>query len=98
MTTSIEETHVPLQGSERTALPGARFLAPADPNQRIEISVVVRPRQKPHPEQLAQAPQRRKQLTRELEVGRVGAVGRLELVEAFAHEYSLTVVETSRAR
>jgi len=99
MTTSIEETHVPLQGSERTALPGARFLAPADPNQRIEISVVVRPRQKPHPEQLAQAPQRRKQLTREEFEAAYGAdPADLELVEAFAHEYTLTVVETSRAR
>src|SRR5882724_9476814 len=84
MTTSIEETHVPLQGSERTALPGARFLAPADPNQRIEISVVVRPRQKPHPEQLAQAPQRRKQLTREEFEAAYGAdPADLELSQAF---------------
>src|SRR5260370_11670045 len=99
MSTSIEETHVPLQGSERTALPGARFLAPADPNQRIEISVAVRPRQKPHPEQLAQSPQRRKQLTREEFEAAYGAdPADLELVEVFAHEYGLTVVETSRPR
>src|SRR5260370_24994499 len=90
---------VPPGGGGGRPFPGARFLAPADPNQRIEISVVVRPRQKPHPEQLAQSPQRRKQLTREEFEAAYGAdPADLELVEVFAHEYGLTVVETSRAR
>src|SRR5260370_30872525 len=90
---------VPPGGGGGRPFPGARFLAPADPNQRIEISCVVRPRQKPHPEQLAQARQRRKQLTREEFEAAYGAAPiDLELVEAFAHEYGLTVVETSRAR
>ena len=33
---------VTLKGSERTAMPGARVLAPADPNERLEVSVIVR--------------------------------------------------------
>jgi len=35
---------VPLKGSERTAMSGAQVLAPADPNERMEVSVIVRRR------------------------------------------------------
>ena len=37
-------THVPLRGSERAALPGARLLGPANPTERLEVSVLVRRR------------------------------------------------------
>src|SRR5208283_2247729 len=33
-----------LKGSERSAVPGARVLAPADPAERLEVSVIVRRR------------------------------------------------------
>ena len=33
-----------LKGSERAAMPGARTLAPADPTERLEVSIIVRPR------------------------------------------------------
>jgi len=33
---------VTLKGSERTAVPGARAVAPADPTERLEVSVIVR--------------------------------------------------------
>jgi kumamolisin len=33
---------VTLKGSERVAMPGARILAPADPKERLEVSVIVR--------------------------------------------------------
>src|SRR2546425_389807 len=34
----------PIRGSERTALLGARVLGPADPSERLEVTVHVRPR------------------------------------------------------
>jgi kumamolisin len=34
--------NIPLKGSERAAMPGARVLAPADPAERLEVSVIVR--------------------------------------------------------
>src|ERR1700761_5574725 len=33
-----------LKGSERTAIPGARLVGPADPSERLEVSVLVRRR------------------------------------------------------
>ena len=33
---------VTLQGSERTALPGARVIAAADPAERLEVSMIIR--------------------------------------------------------
>ena len=35
---------VNLKGSERTELPGAQVLAPADPSERLEVSIIVRRR------------------------------------------------------
>ena len=32
-----------LKGSERSALPDAQSLGPADQNERLEVSVIVRP-------------------------------------------------------
>ncbi|HWS61320.1 MAG TPA: S53 family peptidase [Steroidobacteraceae bacterium] len=37
-------TKVPLKGSERAAVPGARELAPAEATERMEVSVIVRRR------------------------------------------------------
>jgi kumamolisin len=34
--------NIPLQGSERTAMPGAKVSAPADPAERLEVSLIVR--------------------------------------------------------
>jgi kumamolisin len=36
--------NIPLKGSERAAVPGARVLEPADPAERLEVSVIVRRR------------------------------------------------------
>jgi kumamolisin len=35
---------VPLKGSERERLPGSRTLGPADPNERLEVSLILRRR------------------------------------------------------
>ncbi len=40
-------TTVTLKGSERTAAPGSRAIAPADPRERLEVSVIVRRRARP---------------------------------------------------
>jgi kumamolisin len=34
--------NIPLKGSERVVMPGAQVLAPADPSERLEVSVIVR--------------------------------------------------------
>ena len=35
---------ISLKGSERVSIPGARVLAPADPTERLEVSIIVRRR------------------------------------------------------
>ena len=35
---------LPIHGSERTPLPGARVVSTPDPNERINVTVIVRPR------------------------------------------------------
>ena len=37
-------TNIPLKGSERVAMRGARALAPADPTERLEVTILVRRR------------------------------------------------------
>jgi kumamolisin len=36
--------NIPLRGSERAAVPGARALGPADPNERLDVTILVRRR------------------------------------------------------
>ena len=93
---------MPVQGSERTALKGARKVGAADPKQRILVTVVVRRR--PSLKGLSSAveeisalrPQERKHLTHEEFAAAHGAdPAELEKVEEFAHEHGLDVVEVS---
>ena len=35
---------IPLKGSERTPLPGSRATGPADPSERLQVSVLLRRR------------------------------------------------------
>src|SRR5580700_5248233 len=41
-TMPAQEKRVVLQGSERVAMPGAREVGPADPKERIEVTVFLR--------------------------------------------------------
>ncbi len=95
-----ESMHVPILGSERTAPPGARFLAPADPAERLFVTVVLKARDPVRPEALGKLPlQKRKSLTREEFVAKHGAhPDDVAALEEFAHEHGLTVVEESLAR
>jgi kumamolisin len=96
---------VPIRGSERTALKGARKVGPADPKERILVTVLVRRR--PSLKSLSSAveeisvlrPQERKHLTHEEFAATHGAdPAELEKVEVFAHQHGLDVVEVSPAQ
>jgi hypothetical protein len=41
---SFNERRVPLRGSERQPLPGARAVGPVDPNEEIRVSLFLRRR------------------------------------------------------
>ena len=87
------QNRIPLPGSERSALLGARVVGPVDPGERILVTVVVRPR--PSSKELtsmieeigASRPLERKHLSREEFAASHGADPRdLKKVEAFAHD------------
>ena len=91
-------------GSERAPLPGARAMGAADPNERIEVTVVLRRASDADgtaTEQVksARSLQERKYLTREQhEVAQGADPEDVAKVEAFAQEHGLDVVEASRAQ
>jgi kumamolisin len=93
---------VPVQGSERRALRGARKIGAAGPRERILVTVLVRRR--PSAKGLSSVieeigalqPQERRHLTREEFAEAYGAdPAELEKVKEFAHEHGLDVVEAS---
>jgi len=94
---------VELKGSARAALPGGQDVGPADPNQQIEVSVLLRRGSKPGEfpsaaETGARLPRQRKYLSRE-EFARVhgASAADVEKIRAFAAQYSLKVVSEDRA-
>ncbi|HTC23001.1 MAG TPA: protease pro-enzyme activation domain-containing protein, partial [Gemmatimonadales bacterium] len=95
-------TRVPVPGSDRAALPGARSTGPVDPGERIQVTVLVRPRASAQPSAEAigsSPPSKRRHLTREEFSSAHGAdASDLTKVEAFAHEHGLDVTEISAAR
>jgi len=93
---------MPVQGSERAPLKGARKVGASDPKERILVTVLVRRR--PSLKGLSSAveeisalrPQERKHLTHEEFAATHGAdPAELEKVEVFAHQHGLDVVEVS---
>src|SRR5437588_11917376 len=97
--------HVPLPGSEREPLPGARATGPVDPDERIEVTLLLRGQQSAGDlettaaEVGGQQPGARRHTSRE-EFARVAGTSEPDIaaVEAFAHEHGLDVVEASPAR
>jgi kumamolisin len=93
---------VPLMGSEPAAVPGAGPLGPVDPNEPVDVSVVLRPRRSP--EELAAITDqvtagKRAPLTREEYAAAFGAdPADVAAVERFAEAQQLQVVEVSPAR
>ena len=41
----VPQDYVPIPGTERTPMHGARMVAAADPNERMQVTVMVRPKQ-----------------------------------------------------
>ena len=96
------QDRIELKGSARAALPGGRDVGPADPNQQIEVTVLLRrgskPEEFPSDAQLgASIPRERKYLTRE-EFARLHGASEsdLEKIRAFATPYGLKVVSEDR--
>jgi kumamolisin len=94
-----------LKGSERTPLAGARAVGPADPNERTEVTVRLRPRESGTLEDLvgkltrAKSGRRPQFFTREeFERTHASAAEDIEKVAAFARASGLVVVETSASR
>jgi kumamolisin len=98
------KNRVPLLGSERPPLPGARAAGRLDENERITVTVVLRPLRSRQGSSIetefgSRPPRNRRYLTREELEAAYGASGEdLTKVEAFAKEYALEVVEESPAR
>jgi kumamolisin len=102
---SESERLVPLEGSERKPLPGARPVGPSDPNERFEVTVYVRSREsaenlKKLADQVsAVPPAERRRVSREEFAQVYGARAEdLTAVEDYAHEHGLDVVEADPAR
>jgi kumamolisin len=100
-------SHVPVPGSERKALPGARAVGAPHPKERIEVTLYVRPRigitalkGALAAERLgAMMPAERRHMTREEFAAAYGADPKdLAAIEAFAQAYGLTVTEVSSAK
>jgi kumamolisin len=98
-----QQDRVELKGSARAVLPGGRDVGPADPNQRMEVSVLLRRGSAPAEfaslaEMGARLPRDRKYLARE-EFARVhgASTGDVEKIRAFAAQYDLKIVSEDRA-
>jgi kumamolisin len=99
----IKEKRVVLPGSARVAMPGARAVGPADPQERIEVTVFLR--RGSSPQKLSAAatgklpPAQRQHLSRAQFADVYGArPSDIKKVRAFAAKYGLKVMQESRAR
>jgi len=95
-------------GSQRAALPQAKVVGEVDPSERIQITVMVRPRPgggaararaQDLLEMSTQLPEDRQYMSREEFAAQHGAdPDDIAKLDAFAHEHNLTVVQTSIPR
>src|SRR5258708_40041043 len=88
--------NIPLKGSERIAMQGARVVAPADANERLEVTLLVRRRAREEfrgrVADLASGKSGAAYLTREEFAARHGAdAGDLAAVRAFAPAHGLAI-------
>lgn len=101
---SIPTDYRPLEGSQRKPRPGSTLVGPADPDEKLTISIHLRrpPDAPPLPDQkhwAATPPGRRKYATRE-EMARVQSATALDLqkVEEFARTHGFRIVQSSSGR
>ena len=97
--------HVPLSGSERVPVAGAKAVGAAYPDEQLQVTVLLKSKATQEARQSAirtlasQAPAERKHLTRaEFATARGALQADIAQVEEFAHEYGLTVVRAEVAR
>lgn len=98
------KNRIAIKGSERAPLPGARKVGPADPQELVQVTVLVRRR--PSSKGLislvaelgSSPPHKRRHLSHEdFEASHGADLNDLEKVEDFAHEHGLDVVEVDKA-
>src|SRR5277367_2887194 len=100
---AMREGRVELKGSARAALPGGQDVGPTDPNQQIEVSVLLRrgskPGEFPTAAQLGAEPPRKRMYLSRKEFARLhgASTADLQKIRAFATEYGLKVVSEDAA-
>jgi kumamolisin len=95
--------HVPLEGSERQPLPGARRIGPVPSDQLVRVTVIVRRRpgsELPNPDELAATPVAKRRYPSRAEFAEQHGAdpADLDAVETFAREHGLEVLEMSAAK
>lgn len=102
---SLSNNRVAVQGSERPPLPGANIVSRVNPDERIQVTALIRRPQSAKEltsmieDISARKPQEREYLSRDEFAANQGAAPEdLEKVEEFAHEYGLDVVEVNAAQ
>jgi kumamolisin len=101
-TLNTPKDYRPLEGSERRPSATAKKIGPADPNEVLDVTIVIRRR--PDGPNLPDhnyflSPARRQRMSEEEFAAKYGASQEdIDKVVAFARSHGLTVVETSAAR
>jgi kumamolisin len=91
------ENKVRLSGSDRTKHPNSTLVGPVPPNEQVRVTLFLRHRSEP-PIDLARGAAN-PGISRSEFAERYGADPRdIAIIEAFAHEYGITVVESSAAK
>ena len=94
---AADERRVALEGSDRSPIPGAREVGPVDPDERVEVTIRLRPAR---PDVVADPtrPASGAFLTRTEFRAATGAdPAAIVLVEAFARDHGLEVIESEAA-
>ncbi len=101
---AISKKRVPIDGSERKPLAGARPMGPADPLARADVTLRLRPRKsaarvlRDAVKMAEQLPRNRKYLCREEFAAKAGAdPADLKQIDEFARNNNLTIVDTNVA-
>jgi kumamolisin len=103
-TMAMQENHVDLKNSTRQPIPGARLIGPADPNERVQVTITLRRGSQPAAfaaaQQMVAKPVReRRHLTRaEFAAAHGMQIADLEKIRTFATQHRLQVVSESRGR
>jgi len=100
----MQENRVELKNSTRAMMRGARLIGPADPNEKVQVTITLRRGSTPAAfsaaQQMSAGPRRQRQpLTREAFAATHGAQDAdLAKIRTFASQHGLDVVNESRGR